>query len=151
MKENKYCECCGQKITDYKVTLTQRNVIWLLALGLLSRKQKNETGNPYVNYKDVHSFVKEHFQGKVVSSYAVMSKYPWNLIQTPSYNEKQFNKSGCWKLTKIGYDWLSNRVALPEYVWFNPDGAYEISDKTIYAKETKDIKFFDLINTFKTF
>ena len=151
MKEVKYCECCGQKITDYKVTLTQRNVIWLLSLGLLSRKQLKETGNPYINYKDVHAFVKEHFQGKVISSYSTMSKYPWNLIQSPDYLEPKFNRSGYWKLSKLGLDWLNNRIALPESAYFNPDGAYEISEKTIYAKEAKDVRFFDLINTFKTF
>ena len=157
VNNQKICECCGQPIIDYKVTLTKRNLIWMYALGWLG-KHENAEKNNWTNYKDVHTLVAKHFgkevDGKwrpmVVTSYGRMSDFPWSLIENDNEGRKKFKSKGDWRLTAKGIDFINNKVQVPEIAYFRFDGCYD-SNRLVYAKELKGINFAELTDLFNSF
>jgi hypothetical protein len=160
MAENyeEFCECCGQPITNYKVTITRRNLIWLFVLGKIGKTKYSED-DYWVNYKEVHEVVARSFgktvNGKwkpmVLSGYSKMGKDPWNLIEKHHDSGVQkFKRNGDWRLTSRGIAWLNNKITIPEIAWFNKGGCYKHSHP-IYAKDVKDVNFTELIDTFNSF
>lgn len=151
------CECCGQPIVDYKVTLTKRNLIWLMALGYLGKYETAEREN-WVNYKDVHALVSKHF-GKMVdgqwrpmavTSYGRMADNPWNLIENFSEDKTKFKRNGDWRLTPKGIAFINNKIQVPEMAYYRWDGCYRES-RLVYANELKGINFQELTDKFNSF
>jgi hypothetical protein len=156
-KNQKYCECCGQPIIDYKVTFTKRNLVWLYALGWIG-KHKYANEGYWVNYKEVHELVAKHF-GKTVngkwkpmelSAYGRMGENPWNLIESNNSTKEKFRANGDWRLTSDGIKLINNQIQILEIVKFKFDGYYETS-RLIYAKEVKQINFAELTDLFNSF
>ena len=148
MIETKVCECCGQVIIDYKVTITRRNVLWLMSLSYLS-KTKFIDQDGFVHYSDVHKFVKSKFDGIVVSSYGTMGSYPWNLIEQCKPNPK-FKSNGLWKLTPIGQDFIYGKIKIVEASYFNHDGCYNYIGE-VGLNDLKSCNFKELVEIFNSF
>ena len=156
-KNVKFCECCGQPIIDYRVTLTKRNLIWLYALGWLGKSKYSDTGY-WVNYKEVHELVAKNFgreiNGKwkpmVISGYSKMADKPWELIENSDIDKEKWKSRGDWRLTSKGISFINNKIQVPEIARFKFDGCYSTS-RLIYAHEVKGVNFNDLTDLFNSF
>lgn len=157
MEDVKICECCGQVIVDYKVTLTKRNLIWLMALGYIGKYQDGTS--KWVNYKDVHTMVAKNFgkwvDGKwkpmVVTSYSKMAQAPWKLIENDNGGIKtKYRSKGDWRLTPDGMKFINNLIQVPEIAHYNKDGCYYHS-RMVFAKDLKGVNFAQLVEIFKSF
>lgn len=152
IEDKKYCECCGQPIVNYKVTLTYRNLVWLFSLAYLGKhKTIKSSPNDYsINYKEVHDFVATNFKGMVVSSYATMGLYPWELITKTSSTSEKFKSNGEWELTSKGIKFLNGLISVPETLYFNWEGCYKVKGN-VSANQLKKVNFQELVERFKSF
>jgi hypothetical protein len=155
--KQEFCTCCGQPIIDYPVTLTHRNLKWLLALGYLSHMKGGV--DQYVSYRDVHALIAKKFVGKsgkpmVVSSYSVMSLKPWEFIESKtlieSADKRKYVSVGEWRLTPAGLNFVNNALSVPETAYFRHDGCY-FTERSVCASELKLVNFQELITYFKSF
>jgi hypothetical protein len=152
-----YCETCCQPIVDYKVTLTKRNLIWLMALGHIGKYDKANENN-WVNYREVQDLVAKHFgkwvDGKwkpmLLTAYGCMSDNPWWLIENHNESKQKFRSKGDWRLTQAGIQFLRNEIQVPEMAWFRHDGCYKTS-RMVYARELKGVNFQELTDLFNSF
>ena len=104
-KEIKICECCGQKIREYQVTISPMMIKTLVKFRMaVMDKGQNE----------VHLL--KDMDGK---SYE-LTKHEWNNFSRLRFHAlvaKVKDESGYWLMTKRGADFLNGKIDLPKAVW----------------------------------
>lgn len=107
MREYETCPCCGGKIKRYRVTLSKNLIRLLQVVYMMSRK------DGYVETKNLYD--KSHGSA---TGHMTMLRYLGLAEQHFTYEDtlKKSQRSGKWKVTYIGNEFLQGKIPISSYV-----------------------------------
>jgi hypothetical protein len=133
----------------YKVTLTERYVLWMMCLGYICKYRNKE----YAHYEEVNNLVREIFNKPnfLLSSYATLAREPFRLIDPEKNETKKTNRSGYFKLSKKVIQFITGKIRVPKSVLFY-DYEYSILEgEYIYINEVPKLNFKQAFHILKTY
>ena len=151
------CPVCGSNNRVTKYTFSNRYVKFLLSmLHLVREEQKKYVDMPvkdiYIHYQDVIDFTMDKWDGTKVTSYGMISKEPWKLIE-PRMNTKtqKYKKDGYFRITKKGFDFMNKKLAIPLKIIYLNGKLIKIDDEVKHIDELPNGNFQEILEHFKTF
>lgn len=123
------CPCCGQGVRLYKRCFTSgmaRALIWLY-------RQGGDARFVHVPH-DAPRFVLESG-----GYFALMKK--WGLIDEPANEEATKRKSGCWRVTALGVEFVEARRAIPLRVHVYSNAVVGWSEELVTITAALDKRF----------
>jgi hypothetical protein len=127
------CKCCGQTVKLYKRKLNSS-----MAYGLIIIYKIHQS----IGFDKAVKMNREVAKLKIPSSnieYAKLSH--WGLIEEQESDSTKKNKSGYWKITKRGIDFVINGTSIPKYVFIYNGKTQGRSDETVLISESLGDKF----------
>mgnify|MGYP000306415011 CR=1 FL=1 len=126
--EGTECPCCGQFVKKYKTNL---NSSMVYALILIAKAP------------DGWLHVEDHFVDIGCKLKGVHGKLKhWGLIrQKPNDDQPEKNKTGYWRITQKGRDFVNNIVTVPQYVWLFNNKQYGFSENHVTIQQALGKKF----------
>lgn len=97
--ETKYCDHCGAKVMEYRLSLNRGHVSSLSALAEYGKANIAQDLGLTTNQ---------------ITNFARMKH--WGLI-SHCYNDDGSQHAGWWQITQHGYDFLAKRCAISKWVW----------------------------------
>lgn len=142
------CPLCEQTIKSNKFTMTHRAVKYLMIAAKLGKKEDGTYD--YVNYEDVRLLTKKVFDVNF-TSYALLTKSPWNLLETRVDSNDKVKRDGYFRLTDKGYKFLRGQINVPETIWILKNKVIKHSNNTVNAVTVKTVDFKSCVNLLKSF
>lgn len=133
----------------YKVSITTRYIMWMLVLGYLCKYKGGHR-----HYEEVNNYVREIYNKPkfLLSSYGRLVHEPFGLIEPEINHTKKTNKSGYFKLSGKGIQFINGKIRVPKSVLFFKNGTYKIlDDNYIYINEVPKLNFQEALHKLKTY
>lgn len=122
-EEIKVCEHCGQKIREYRVTITPMMVRTLVKFRMaVMSKGKNEV----------------HILDDMKDKDFELTRHEWNNFSRLRFHAlvaKVKDESGYWLMTKRGADFLNGKVEIPKSVWVNNNKVVDHDEILVKVKD----------------
>lgn len=132
-KEGANCPCCGQFVKLYKYAFHSGMARCLILIYNATTPHKQTDGFMHVENYFVSIGVKmKGYHGKL--------KYYKMLEQLPN-NDSSKAKSGIWRITQKGKDFVENKIEVPKRVHLYNDIVVDWSDEQITIKQALGSKF----------
>lgn len=122
------CPCCTQRVQLYKHKLPASSVFALIRLYKLGE-----------GYHHVRDFA-EGLEGVRRSSMFAELRY-WGVVEDKANEDPTKRKSGLWKITEKGKDFVEEKIKLPSYVRLFDGNAYGVVGDEISVREALGNKF----------
>ena len=123
MEEIKICEHCGQKIREYRVTITPMMIKTLVKFRMaVTDKGVNEV----------------HILNDMKDKDYELTRHEWNNFSRLRFHAlvaKVENESGYWLITKRGADFLNGKIEIPKSVWVNNNKVVDHDDILVNVKD----------------
>ena len=154
------CPVCLHNIKPYKVTFTHRSAKYLLSAIFLSDDALRKGEDGYVH----HDAIKDHCEGNwyyergkkkgngiVYTSYANLTRYPFNFLEPFVDTNDKVKRNGEFKPTLSARKFLRGELDIPEWILVMNREVIRYSTKNINMLTLKDVNFHQCIELFKTF
>jgi len=154
------CPICTKNIKPYKVTFTHRSAKYGFSAVHLSNKAIADGGDGYVH----HDLMRLHCQGNFkylrgkkigkginYTSYANLTRYPWNFLEPMVNTKDKTQRNGEFKPTERFKAFLRGKISIPEWILVMNGEVVRYSEKNINVLAMKDVNFQQCIELFKTF
>jgi len=143
------CPCCEQSNNMYKITLSIRNLRFMLRHIWLSDRDMKSGGDGYINYKEIQAKLRED-TGSVLSSYSPMTKFPWDFMAPRIDTDHKVKRDGCFIPTKRGREWARGHISIPETIYMYNGSVTDYSKHVVSCKHIKDVNFQELMDEYRT-
>ena len=108
------CPTCDQHVKEYKKSLSSNSARFLFSLVSISRTKPEG----WVHYSDC-----------IYNSRNYPEVAYWGLAHTQRDESKEKKTSGLWKPTRLGIDFINNKVKIPKYVHVYNSKVVKFDDK----------------------
>lgn len=136
-------------IEDYKVSMTERYVLWMMVLGWKIKR----SGELFHHYENINNTVREAFDKPKfnLSSYGRLAVEPFALIAPEKNVSHKANKSGYFTLTSKGIAFINGKVKVPRTVSFTGKFHDVVGSEYVYIHEVPKTNFQETLNYLKTY
>jgi hypothetical protein len=138
------CPACGRRVRIYR-----RNLNWEMAFVAI-RLYRYHLEHPW-DYSHVRDFTMSGQYAETFKNYNWLGDYSklkwWGLIEEAPPAEGKSGKTGLWRITQLGIEWVTGKIKMPYYVLVFNAERMEYSDLSKSGRKRKPSGIRDALGT----